>query len=162
MVREGSVGGEAADIPGNGAQGPLSHGRNALHGSELFPTIPQASPAILSSTGRACARANNLDVPTMPNRDPRPLFILELANNHMGDLQHGLRIIRDCHEAARPFRAEFRVAFKLQYRHLESFIHLDYAGRSDLKYVKRFSETRAPSGSTYRSTCRRRRSIRPT
>jgi sialic acid synthase SpsE/quercetin dioxygenase-like cupin family protein len=84
----------------------------------------------------------NPDVPTMPNRDPRPLFILELANNHMGDLQHGLRIVRECHEAARPFLAEFRVAFKLQYRDLETFIHPAYAGRSDLKYVKRFSETR--------------------
>ncbi len=78
----------------------------------------------------------------MPNRDPRPLFILELANNHMGDLQHGLRILRACHEAAQPFLADFRIAFKLQYRDLDTFIHPAYAGRSDLKYIKRFSETR--------------------
>ena len=67
------------------------------------------------------------------------LFILEMANNHMGDLAHGRRIVRELREVCAGF--DFRFAVKLQYRHLPDFIHPDYRGRSDLKFVKRFSET---------------------
>ena len=70
----------------------------------------------------------------------RPLFIFELANNHMGDVQHGLRIIDEISEKIKEF--DFSFAFKLQYRHLDTFIHPDYVSRQDIKYVKRFSETR--------------------
>ncbi|MBN2124207.1 MAG: N-acetylneuraminate synthase family protein [Deltaproteobacteria bacterium] len=69
-----------------------------------------------------------------------PLFVLEMANNHMGDVKHGLRIIDEMHEAVRDFR--FNLAIKLQYRHLDTFIHPDFRDRTDVKYVKRFSETR--------------------
>jgi N-acetylneuraminate synthase len=72
----------------------------------------------------------------------KPLFVFELANNHMGDAAHGLRIIREVAEASAPFRSQFRFGFKLQYRHLDTFIHPAYRQRSDLKYVKRFQETR--------------------
>ena len=68
------------------------------------------------------------------------LFILEMANNHMGDVEHGLRIIRDFHAVTSGY--DFRFAFKFQYRDLDTFIHPDYKGRMDIKYVKRFSETR--------------------
>ena len=71
----------------------------------------------------------------------KPLFIFEMANNHMGDVEHGLRIIREFHEASRGFD-EFDFAFKFQYRDLDTFIHPDYKERMDLKYIKRFSETR--------------------
>jgi sialic acid synthase SpsE len=60
-----------------------------------------------------------------------PLFILEMANNHMGDVEHGLRIIRDCADAVRGLPYSFAV--KLQYRHLDTFIHPDFQSRSDLK-----------------------------
>ena len=69
-----------------------------------------------------------------------PLFVLEMANNHMGDAEHGLRIIREFGRVCRRYKYQF--AIKLQYRHLESLIHPDFAGRSDIKYIKRFSETR--------------------
>jgi sialic acid synthase SpsE/quercetin dioxygenase-like cupin family protein len=69
----------------------------------------------------------------------RPLFILEMANNHMGDVSHGVRIIREMKEACRGF--DFRFAVKLQYRSLPGLIHPDYRGRNDLKFVKRFTET---------------------
>ena len=69
----------------------------------------------------------------------KPLFIFEMANNHMGDLNHGLRMIREFGEVASQF--DFRFAFKFQLRHLDTFIHPDYAGRTDLKYIKRFKET---------------------
>lgn len=69
-----------------------------------------------------------------------PLFIFEMANNHMGQPEHGLRIIREFGKISREF--PFNFAFKLQYRQLDTFIHPDYKGRKDIKYVKRFSETR--------------------
>lgn len=68
-----------------------------------------------------------------------PLFIFEMANNHMGDVAHGIRIVRELREACAGF--DFRFAVKLQYRHLPDFIHPDYRARTDLKFVKRFSET---------------------
>ena len=71
---------------------------------------------------------------------PSPyLFIFEMANNHMGDVAHGERIIRELREACQGF--DFRFAVKLQYRDLPSLIHPDYRARTDLKFVKRFSET---------------------
>lgn len=68
------------------------------------------------------------------------LFIFEMANNHMGDVEHGLRIINEMAVAARPY--PFRYALKFQYRDLDTFIHPEYRERTDLKYVKRFMETR--------------------
>lgn len=86
---------------------------------------------------------NNLD--TIFNQritgKPSPLFILEMANNHMGDVEHGLTIIRDIHAVTKNF-PEWNFVFKFQYRNLDTFIHPDYKDRLDLKYVKRFSETK--------------------
>lgn len=70
---------------------------------------------------------------------PDSLFVLEMANNHMGDIDHGLMVIREFGEVCRKF--PFNFAFKLQYRDLETFIHPEARGRDDIKYVKRFSET---------------------
>ncbi len=71
----------------------------------------------------------------------KPMFILELANNHMGDAGHGVAVIRAFHEVTKDF-PEFRFAFKFQYRQLDTFIHPDPVLRAGSKYVKRFSETR--------------------
>jgi sialic acid synthase SpsE/mannose-6-phosphate isomerase-like protein (cupin superfamily) len=68
------------------------------------------------------------------------LFIFELANNHAGDLEYGLKIIREIQQVCKDF--SFNFGFKLQYRHLDAFIHSDYRERKDIKYVKRFLETR--------------------
>lgn len=68
------------------------------------------------------------------------LFIFEMANNHMGSLEHGLRIVREMADVAAGF--EFRCAVKFQFRDLDTFIHPDYRGSAEHKYVKRFSETR--------------------
>lgn len=76
----------------------------------------------------------------MPAPIPTPLFVLEMANNHMGDVEHGLAVIRTFGEVCRDF--PFRFAFKLQYRDLDTFIHPAARGRDDIKYVKRFAETR--------------------
>jgi sialic acid synthase SpsE/mannose-6-phosphate isomerase-like protein (cupin superfamily) len=70
----------------------------------------------------------------------RPLFIFEMANNHSGSVEHGLRIVKAMQEAAKGF--PFNFAVKLQYRDIDTFIHPDYKNRTDLKFVKRFSEAR--------------------
>ncbi|MGJ8620590.1 MAG: N-acetylneuraminate synthase family protein [Methylophilaceae bacterium] len=71
---------------------------------------------------------------------PAPLFVLEMANNHMGDVAHGIKLIRAFGEVCSKY--PFQFAFKLQYRDLDTFIHPDMQGRDDVKYIKRFSETR--------------------
>ena len=70
----------------------------------------------------------------------KPLFVLEMANNHMGDINHGLKIIRNFHKVTKKF--DFDFAFKFQYRDIDTFIHPEYKKRTDLKYVKRFLETK--------------------
>lgn len=76
----------------------------------------------------------------MDSKIPLPLFVLEMANNHMGDVEHGLAVIREFGAVRR--KHPFRVAFKLQYRDLDTFIHPSMQGRDDVKYIKRFAETR--------------------
>ena len=71
-----------------------------------------------------------------------PLFVLEMANNHMGDVEHGLHIIREFGRVCRQY--PYRFAIKLQYRDLDSLIHPDYVSRTDIKYIKRFSDTKLP------------------
>ena len=72
--------------------------------------------------------------------DFNKLFIFEMANNHAGDLKHGVNIIREISKACKGF--DLRFGFKLQYRNLDTFIHPDFKGRTDIKYIKRFEETR--------------------
>jgi len=76
----------------------------------------------------------------MKDHSLRPLFIFEMANNHMGSVEHGIRIVDAMYEVSKDFPFLFGV--KLQYRDIDTFIHPDYKGRTDLKFVKRFSETR--------------------
>lgn len=76
----------------------------------------------------------------MKNYLDRPLFIFEMANNHMGSVEHGLNMIQAFAETTKPF--PFQFAFKFQFRDLDTFIHPDYKSRLDLKNVKRFAETR--------------------
>ena len=65
-------------------------------------------------------------------------FIFEMANNHMGDISHGKRIIDEFSKLAKKYNINAGV--KLQFRQLDTFIHNDFKD-SDLKYVKRFNET---------------------
>jgi sialic acid synthase SpsE/mannose-6-phosphate isomerase-like protein (cupin superfamily) len=74
------------------------------------------------------------------NNRKKPLIIFEMANNHMGSVEHGKKIINSLKEESKDFDFEF--AIKFQYRDLDSFIHPDYKNRMDLKFVKRFSETK--------------------
>lgn len=68
------------------------------------------------------------------------MFIFEMANNHNGSVEHGLNIIRGIKAVCQNFDFEF--AFKMQYRNLETFIHPDYKNNMEIKYIKRFSDTK--------------------
>jgi sialic acid synthase SpsE/mannose-6-phosphate isomerase-like protein (cupin superfamily) len=72
--------------------------------------------------------------------DYKNLFIFDLANNHMGDMAHAERVIREVAAVAQ--EAGVRAALKFQFRQLDTFIHPDFKDRMDLKFIKRFSETR--------------------
>lgn len=68
------------------------------------------------------------------------LFVLEMTNNHLGSLERGLKIV---HDHARIVRFNnVRAAIKLQFRNVEGFIHKDFQKRTDIRYIKRVSETR--------------------
>ena len=71
---------------------------------------------------------------------PDLLFVFEMANNHQGQADHGLRIISEMGQIAG--RHGIRAAVKLQYRDLDTFIHPDYVGRTDIKHIPRFFSTR--------------------
>ena len=70
----------------------------------------------------------------------KKLFVLEMANNHMGDVNHGIEMIRCYGKIIKKF--PFKFAFKLQYRNLSTFIHKDLKHRQDVPLIKRFSETK--------------------
>lgn len=72
----------------------------------------------------------------------KPLFTFEMANNHQGSVEHGLRIIKELERVTKTYRDCFDFAVKFQYRDLDTFIHPDFKNRMDIKNVKRFSETR--------------------
>lgn len=72
----------------------------------------------------------------------KPLFIFEMANNHMGEVAHGVNLIKSLRDICKDFNSEFDFGFKLQYRDLDTFIHSSFRNRDDLKYIKRFKDTR--------------------
>lgn len=72
----------------------------------------------------------------------KPLFVFEMANNHQGDVEHGKKIIRAMEKVSAPYRDNFDFAVKFQYRDLDTFIRPDYKGRTDIKNIKRFQDTR--------------------
>ena len=68
------------------------------------------------------------------------LFVLELANNHWGDLDRGLKIVRDFATVARI--NSVRTAIKLQFRDVDSFIHPSFKGYTDSRYIKKTEATK--------------------
>lgn len=72
----------------------------------------------------------------------KPLFIFEMANNHNGDVNRGIRLISEIKKQIEHYKNIFDFAFKLQYRDLDTFIHPSYQEKKELKFVKRFNETR--------------------
>lgn len=68
------------------------------------------------------------------------LFVLEMANNHWGRLDRGLKIISDFSKVVR-FN-NVRAAIKLQFRDVDNFIHRQWRERTDIRYIKKTLATR--------------------
>jgi sialic acid synthase SpsE len=68
------------------------------------------------------------------------LFVLEMANNHLGKLERGLKIIQDFSKVAR--YNGVKAAIKLQFRDVTNFVHKDFQDRTDIRYVKKTMDTR--------------------
>jgi N-acetylneuraminate synthase len=68
------------------------------------------------------------------------LFVLELANNHWGRLERGLKIVEDFSRIVRAHNV--KAAIKLQFRDVDSFIHEDYRQNQEIRYIKKTRDTR--------------------
>jgi sialic acid synthase SpsE len=68
------------------------------------------------------------------------LFVLDLANNHWGKLDRGLKIIEDYSRVVR-FNS-VKAAIKLQIRDVDNFIHKDFKDRTDIRYIKKTLDTK--------------------
>lgn len=67
------------------------------------------------------------------------LFVLEMANNHLGSLERGLKIVEAYTRVVR-FN-NVRASIKLQFRNVETFIHKDFRQRTDIRYIKKTIDT---------------------
>jgi N-acetylneuraminate synthase len=70
------------------------------------------------------------------------LFILEMANNHYGSLERGLKIVKEYSRLVR-FN-NVRAAIKFQLRDVNTFIHPDFRTRTDIRYIKKTIDTQMP------------------
>jgi sialic acid synthase SpsE len=68
------------------------------------------------------------------------LFVLELANNHWGKVNRGLKIIRDFGTIVR--YNNIKASIKLQFRDVDNFIHPDFKGTKDSRYIKKTEDTK--------------------
>ena len=69
----------------------------------------------------------------------KELFILDMANNHQGDLNHAKKIINEFSKVIK--KENVNGVIKLQFRNLDTYIHKKFINSED-KYVKRFSSTK--------------------
>jgi N-acetylneuraminate synthase len=70
------------------------------------------------------------------------LFVLEMANNHLGNLNRALKIVSEFSKIVR-FN-NVRAAIKVQFRDVERFVHADFRSRTDIRYIKKTIDTRLP------------------
>lgn len=76
----------------------------------------------------------------MRNNIFEDLFVLELANNHSGNIEKGLKIITDFSRIVR-FN-NMKAAIKLQFRDVEHFIHKDFFNRNEIRYINKTLKTK--------------------
>lgn len=67
------------------------------------------------------------------------LFVLEMANNHLGSLDRGLKIINDFAKVVR-FN-NVKAAIKLQFRDVDTFIHPSYKDKKE-RYIQKTITTK--------------------
>lgn len=70
----------------------------------------------------------------------KPLVILEIANNHMGDVHHAISLIRNYHTITKKFK-NIDFALKFQFRDLDTYIHSNFKNTNH-NQVKRFESTK--------------------
>jgi len=68
------------------------------------------------------------------------LFILEAANNHWGDLKRGQKLVQDFATIVR--YNNVKAAIKFQFRDVDNFVHDDYKGNQELRYIKKTEATK--------------------
>jgi sialic acid synthase SpsE len=68
------------------------------------------------------------------------LFVLEAANNHWGDLARGKRIIQEFATVVR--YNNIKAAIKFQFRDVDNFVHDEFKGNQDLRYIKKTEATK--------------------
>ena len=68
------------------------------------------------------------------------LFILELANNHWGNVNRGKEMIREFAQIVR-FN-NVKAAIKLQFREMNSFVHPEHKENTDHKYIQKTTAKR--------------------
>jgi len=68
------------------------------------------------------------------------LFVLELANNHLGRVERGLAIIRAFGQVVRTHGV--KAAIKLQFRDVDQFIHTEFVGNQDIRYIQKTEATK--------------------
>ena len=68
------------------------------------------------------------------------LFVLELANNHWGDVDRGIRIIRNFGTVVR--HNNVKAAIKLQFRDVDRFVHPEYSGNKEIRYISKTEATK--------------------
>jgi sialic acid synthase SpsE len=67
-------------------------------------------------------------------------FVLEMANNHWGSVDRGLKLIRD-HGTIVRYNG-IKAAIKLQFRDVDEFIHPQFKGSSEHRYIKKTEDTK--------------------
>jgi N-acetylneuraminate synthase len=68
------------------------------------------------------------------------LFVLEAANNHWGDLDRGKKIIQDFATVVR--YNNVKAAIKFQFRDVDNFIHEEFKGNQEIRYIKKTEATK--------------------
>lgn len=81
-----------------------------------------------------------MKVASYPKFNFNNLFVLDMANNHQGSIDHGLRIIDEHAEIVK--KHNVRAGIKFQFRDLPNFVHPEERENSKNKHVPRFLSTK--------------------
>lgn len=110
-------------------------GKNSMTGGKILPFIMESHYDLDID--------NSEDIKMEKNKKNDifdDLFILDMANNHQGSVEHGLNIIK---EIAKKVKSNcMKAAIKFQYRQYDSFIHPEFKDKQDIKHIPRFLSTR--------------------
>lgn len=68
------------------------------------------------------------------------LFVLELANNHWGSVERGLKIIHDHGDVVK--KNNVKAAIKLQFRDVDNLIQQSFKGNQEIRYIKKTEATK--------------------